>query len=205
MKGLLLKDWYQLIKYCRSILLVSAIFLVASFFFTTMNMFFLYYPTVMIGMIPMTLYSYDERCHWTSYVGTMPCTRAQIVSAKYIISLVSVGSVWLITTLAIFLNTSFAGTSRFMVSGMVLLTGLLMPAISLPGMFKFGVEKMRLFYMAAIFIACAIGGGLGAWVSISSIPALSSGIIAAVEYGLIMVLFPLSWWLSIRVYKQKEL
>ncbi len=209
MKGLLLKEWYQTIKYCRSILLISALFMMISFI-TPQNILFLFYPAFMIGMIPMTLHSYDERSHWTSYVCTMPYTRAQVVSAKYIVALIAVGAVWLISSVVIFTAPYYSGAtgaSRFALSGLVLLVGLLMPTMSLPGTYKFGVEKWRMINIVAIIVVCAVGAGLGSLLGISALtlPAFSGETIALIEFAVILVLFPLSWLLSIRFYKQKEL
>lgn len=39
MKGLLLKDWYMCIRYCRAFLVLVSVFLVVSFFGTD-NLFF---------------------------------------------------------------------------------------------------------------------------------------------------------------------
>ena len=86
MKGLLLKDWYMMKKYCRYYLFVSIGFIILSMI-SSGNMFFVSYPCLLCGMIPVNLLGYDERSRWTEYVGTFPYTKTQIVSAKYLIGL----------------------------------------------------------------------------------------------------------------------
>ena len=86
MKGLLLKDWYMMKKYCRYHLFVSIGFIILSMM-SSGNMFFVFYPCLLAGMIPVNLLGYDERSRWTEYVGTLPYTKTQIVSAKYLIGL----------------------------------------------------------------------------------------------------------------------
>ena len=76
MKGLLLKDVYMAAKYCRSYLLITLIFLTVSFF-GSQNTFFLFYPCLLCGMIPVNLLAYDERSRFLSYTGVRPITRTQ--------------------------------------------------------------------------------------------------------------------------------
>ena len=52
------------------------------------NMFFVFYPCLFCGMVPVNLLAYDERSRWLQYSGTLPYTRAQIVSGKYLIGLI---------------------------------------------------------------------------------------------------------------------
>ena len=84
MKGLLLKDWYMMKKYCRYYLFCTIGFIILSIL-SAGNMFFVFYPCMLCGMIPVNLIGYDERSRWMQYSGTMPYTKAQIVSGKYVI------------------------------------------------------------------------------------------------------------------------
>ena len=88
MKGLLLKDWYMMKKYCRYYLFCAVGFIILSVM-SEGNMFFIFYPCLLCGMIPVNLIGYDERSRWMQYSGTMPYTKAQIVSGKYLIGLFS--------------------------------------------------------------------------------------------------------------------
>ena len=44
------------------------------------------YPTIMFGILPVTLISYDERFHWPAYAGTLPLRRRDEVREKYLLS-----------------------------------------------------------------------------------------------------------------------
>ena len=70
MKGLLRKDLYMMGKYCRSYLLLVIVFLCVSVF-SSDNLFFVFYPSLFSGMIPVSLLAYDERSRWTQYSGTL--------------------------------------------------------------------------------------------------------------------------------------
>ena len=88
MKGLLLKDWYMMKMYCKSYHFIAVVFVALSLV-SNGNMFFVFYPCLLCGMIPVNLLGYDERSRWMQYSGTMPYTKAQIVSGKYLIGLLA--------------------------------------------------------------------------------------------------------------------
>ena len=106
MSGLLLKEWYMMKKYCRAYLLIAAMFLVLSCIED--NLFFTFYPCLLCSMIPVNLLSYDERCGWDRYSGTLPCTKRQLVSSKYLVGLLTTLAVMAVTGVvqAVRLNTA---------------------------------------------------------------------------------------------------
>ena len=81
MKGLLLKDFYMLIYYGKVFLLLMLVFLVAGTAIEQ-NTVFLFFPCLFAGILPMTLQAYDERSGWCHFSGTLPYTRAQLVSDR---------------------------------------------------------------------------------------------------------------------------
>ena len=95
MKGLILKDFYMAMKYCRVYLAITIIFAIASIYGN--STFFLFYPVLMAGIIPVNLISYDEKSKWNVYVGAFPYTRREFVSVKYIVCLLytSASLLWL--------------------------------------------------------------------------------------------------------------
>lgn len=112
MKGLLLKDWYMMKKYCRSYFLIAAVFIAVSLFGND-NLFFIFYPCLLCGMIPVNLLGYDERSRWMQYSGTMPYTKAQIVSAKYLIGLLAQVTMLIVTGIAQGIKMTVAGNFVF--------------------------------------------------------------------------------------------
>lgn len=109
MKGLLLKDWYMMKKYCMAYLLITVVFLAVSC--VSDNIFFTFYPCLLCGMIPINLLSYDERSGWIQYSGALPYTKKQIVSSKYLVGLFSTLAVMAITVVvqAIQMNVANGG------------------------------------------------------------------------------------------------
>ncbi len=200
MKALLLKEFYVASRTCRSFLLVIAVFFALSFFGRNSQFFFLY-PLTMVGMIPVTLLSYDERDGWDKYSLTLPCTRAQLVSAKYLIGLIFGGVVFLLVELLLLIGLSMGGNFDFLsMSSALLLMGLLGPSILMPFVFKFGSEKGRIAYyfvLALLFAVIAFLIGMGFYVYLEGF--------SWVVIGAAVLLYLGSWRLSIHFYEKREL
>ncbi len=207
MKGLLLKDWYMCIRYCRAFLVLVGVFLVVSFFEND-NFFFQLYPTMIASIIPMSLISYDERDRWTAYSGTLPYTRRQLVSAKYLIGLFFGAFSFLVSlaAFAVFMITSdtFSIESFLFIAVRLLVLGLIGPTFLLPFVFKFGAEKGRIIFYVMIGLPCATGillTGLGFQNALTQ----NNFIILLVMGVLSIGLYALSWNLSIYFYQKREL
>lgn len=207
MKGLLLKDFYLSWRYCRAFLVVVAVFLAVSFTGDD-NIFFLIYPIMIASVIPMTLVSYDEHDKWTAYSGTLPYTRAQLVSTKYLVGMCFGSVAFLIsmaaTTVRMILGGGFVLEQFALVGTALLVLGCLGPALILPYVFKYGAEKGRMaFYITiGLFTAAAtVLAGIGFQVQV-----MGGGLwpLAAVA-GVSILLYALSWWLSIRFYQKRDL
>ena len=207
MKGLLLKDLYMMKSYCRSYLLFALFFIFLSI--TNQNsLLFVFYPCILCGMIPFTLLAYDERSHWTQYSGTLPYTAGQLVSCKYIISLGTQGAVLLLTAAAQTLKKLLPGALPASDLGSVLMVVMLIStltaAVTLPLVFKLGVEKGRIIYSGMIGVVCALGFlGTALFKSAApqsrSLPAFFPVVLfCALCYGI-------SWRISVRLYRRKEL
>lgn len=208
MKGLILKDWYMMKKYCRMYLVVAIFFLAASLF-TDGNMFFVFYPCLLCGMIPVNLIGYDERSRWMQYSGTLPCTRTQIVSAKYLIGLAVQAAMLIVTGIVqgikMEIKGGFAADDLACLMLTLLAIATLASAIPLPFIFKLGVEKGRTAYYVMVGFVC------GSSVLFSSIfrgqleteiqmNALLT-ILAVAGVGVYM----LSWYLSVIFYNKREI
>ena len=73
MKGLLRKDLYLMIKYCRLFFILIIVFSFAGAW--NNNLFFALYPITISSIIPVNLLSYDEKSNWSLYACTFPCSR----------------------------------------------------------------------------------------------------------------------------------
>ena len=208
MKGLLLKDWYMMRKYCRSYLLIAAVFIAVSLY-SNDNLFFIFYPCLRCGMIPVNLLGYDERSRWMQYSGTLPYTKTQIVSAKYLIGLLAQVTILIVTGIAQGVKMTVAGNFVFgefvVLMLLMLIVATLTSSISLPFIFKLGVEKGRTAYYIMIGFVC------GASILASSF--FRGQLVAEIEPNAILAalavagigVYALSWYLSVVFFKGRDL
>ena len=207
MKGLLLKDWYMMKKYCRYYLFVSIGFIILSMM-SSGNMFFVFYPCLLCGMIPVNLLGYDERSRFTEYVGTLPYTKTQIVSAKYLIGLFT--QIAMLTVICITQGVKMGIEGTFVMKEFLVLMMLLLvmasvaSSLTLPFIFKYGVEKGRGAYYVMIGVVCAG--------SIIATTIFKEGLQNEIQLNAVLpiacivgvAIYVVSWCLSIMFYKKRE-
>lgn len=208
MKGLLLKDFYMAKKYCKSYLLIAAVFIAISCT-NNDNMFFIFYPCLLCGMIPVNLLGYDERSRWMQYSGTLPYTKAQLVSSKYLIGLFAQTAMLFVTGIAQAVRMNMNGTFQLndyiVLMPMMLIMITITSSISLPFIFKFGVEKGRTANYVMIGAVCA--GSAAATSIFEAAPQTEiqlNGFLAVLCLVGIGI-YALSWYLSIMFYKKREI
>ena len=206
MQGLLLKDWYMIKKYCRAYLLLAVIFTVVSFFGED-NLFLVFYPCLLCGVIPVNLIAYDENSRWAQYSEALPYTRAQIVSSKYLIGIFIQLAVMILTVIAQSVRMNMAGNFSMSELLMIALTMLsiagLSSAICLPFIFKMGVEKGRTAYYVMVGIVCA--GAVSASMLFGEQAEAQINLPIAIIAVISVAIYALSWYLSIQFYKKREL
>lgn len=210
MKGLLMKDFYLIQKYCRMYLLIAVIFAVG--YTVGDNIFMLFYPMVLGSIMPVTLISYDEKSKWQVYAETFPYTRKEIVTAKYLITLFYLTVIILLSAVSQAVHMlraaeGFSVSSCLSVILSLLAVGLIVPGITLPAVFKLGTEKGRMAYYGMVVVACGAFGALGVMTDMNvaeivlglrewMVPVLSAAGI---------VVFAGSWMLSVKFYQEREL
>lgn len=208
MKGLLLKDFYMTVKYCRSYLFIMALFIVLSAFLKG-NFFFVFYPCLFSGMIPVALLGYDERSGWEKYSGALPYTKEQIVSSKYIIGLAAAAAVTVLSAIAQAVRMSRSGgvdvSVYLAVISALIFTNCVTASVSLPFMFKLGVEKGRLAYFLMIGLICIFSVISSAVTAIAPEKVMLSGYVTAAFIAAGIAIYVISWRMSIVFYKKREI
>lgn len=208
MKGLLLKDWYLLCRHCRAYLVILVVFLGIGLL-SSDSVFFLYYPVLIAGSIPVTLLSYDGMSRWERYSRTLPYSEGQLVAVKYLISLFAVLATALVTVLACSLRMGLQDSLDWMLllqmSCVILALGLLTPSLMLPWVFKFGAEKGRIvFYIVLVLLMVICGFFVGFSNSIALNLPGNFAPVGPVTLGVCILLFAGSWALSTVFSKQRE-
>lgn len=208
MKGLLVKDFTLLFKACKSILIIIAVFFVIIPFSDSYG-FLNYYVIILAAMIPVTLVAYDEKEKWDLYFQTLPVSKSDYVSAKYLTGLTLEGFVFLV--LVVLRRLSYSNTNDLLAyASFLFILGTVFLSVNLPVVFKFGSVKGRIVNIVLIIIVFAlsfIGMELGS-ASLETVlnvisgkynMPLFSGVIAAA------LLLVVSWIMSVAIYKKKEI
>jgi len=207
-KGLLLKDWYMMKKYCRSYLVITVVFLAVSLV-SSDNLFFVFYPCLLCGMIPVNLLGYDERSRWMQYSAALPYTRKQIVSAKYLLGLFAQLAVLGVTGTVQGIRMAAADAfvfGEFIVLILLLLTvAAITSSISLPFIFKLGVEKGRTAYYVMVGFVCGASVLAGSYFSGQFTAEIQPNAFLAILALCGIGLYVLSWYLSVRFFQKREI
>ena len=204
MKGLMQKDLYMIWKYGRSLLVISAVFL-AFGALAEENYFFVIYPVLFGGILPVTLISYEERDGWNSLCDTMPISRRTVVNERYVMTLLCFLALYLVTlgVQAAVLIPKGKTAEILQLVCMLPGVGLMAPAFMIPVTLRWGVEKGRIVYY--IFIGVFVALGL---IGANLLKGLD-GEIAGLGMGAVLAagvaVFALAWLISIRLYEKREL
>ena len=208
MKALVYKDLVAIWKYCRNYLFLCAVFLVLSVFLEEYS-FLQMYPAVFIGTLVSTLIAYDERDKWDRQVLTMPVTRRQYVTAKYLVGLILQGTMVILSAVACALRLTMGDGFEWEVfkDYLAFLVGLAAasPSLTLPFVFKNGSEKGRMAYL--VILGIIFGLAVGGTMVLKKMNLLQNQMQIPGAL-LLVVLVPLlylgSWALSVRWYEKRE-
>ena len=201
MRALILKDLYVLWKQTRFLLLFVLVF--SAIPGATYTAFGVIYAAI----LPYTALAYDERSKWPQLAAMLPYSDRDMVLSKFAVGWLAIGGA---TVISLAIHGVFSlfvedAASDLPVVLMGACTGLCILAITLPLMFRFGVEKGRLMMFLIIFLVCASAGALGS-VSVQLAP--DGGYYLPMELTLALpiialVLTALSLPLSIQLYRHR--
>lgn len=155
MKGLLLKDYFTLLKQLRFYLIFLLIFTIIP------NMNLSSIAIVYAAMLPITVIAYDERSKWDQLAAMMPYSKRELVFSKYLLGYIGV-AIFSVITLVLQVAVGLIGKSGFSAEqAMTILVtaaaALILLAINLPFMFWLGVERGRVVFMIIIGVTVFLG------------------------------------------------
>ena len=168
MKGLLLKDWYQVRTSMKTMYLTVA-FVLVIWVFSTSNayVFPVSYAAIFLGILPVNLLTYDQSVGWVEYGRTLPVSKKTLVAEKYLIGLFCAAAAVVIGGLFVTVIPLRTGTAPdedvlSLLAGSVCAI-LLINGISLPLLYRFGAEKARMIYVLTFAgLGALLGGVFGA-------------------------------------------
>lgn len=206
MRGLFYKEARSLWQYGRSYILMVVIFFALSMANGTRSasgVMWLLYPVFLLASLPASLLNADEKDGWMMYCDTLPVTRRQIVTVKYIACAVLAAAVTLLAMAAAVLRGQTDPLYREQVASMLPLmpmTGLAAPALMFPAMFKYGAVKGRTVFLAVVVL-------MGAACAVLVTTGEPEGQAWSFPLGLVigLAIFAASWALSVKWFEQREL
>lgn len=202
MTGLILKDFLNLKRHSKiylALIIFYFILGIANEEFTMLGSMI----TMMAVILPVTAMAYDEKNNWDRYVLTMPVSRKDLVLSRYILSLIFLISAFFMSILLSLLFGSDSFIEDVLVNSGILAFGIIIVSAIFPILFKYGVEKGRIFMMlvlfaptAAIVLLSKLGFTLPDEESVKALLYFLPVIVAAVSAVSILI--------SISIYGKKE-
>lgn len=221
-KGLLKKDLYNLASY-KTTLMIITLFCGIAIIGTDAIYWGSIVIGIIVGMISLSTFSYDEMAKSNRYILTLPVTRKEIVLEKYILA---IGATILGSLLGFVLTLLIGNMMNYVRPDNVIdinidtllstsIGGLFgvsfIQAIQIPSIFKWGAEKGRIQMFIVLFVIALIGAGVGFLIK-------ESGLSVDIEklentlksFGWIIlvilsfIIYFISYKVSYKIYKNKE-
>lgn len=200
MSALILKDFYVLWRQMRLFLLLLLVFSAIPGSFNST------FVVVYAAMLPYTAMAYDERSKWNQLAAMLPYSRRDIVLGKYVFGWIVSAAAAVASLILQLIVSVFFHFGHVVPMGSVLafFASLCILAVTLPLMFRFGVEKGRLVMFLIIFLICGTAGAMGGIVEELSTDGQIPLSLAAALPMAAAVLTGLSIPLSIRLYRRRD-
>lgn len=221
--ALLKKDLYNLSSYKTS--LIISLILVPIFCISISDIqFIIPVLTMMLGMIAISTFSYDDTSKANKYINAMPSTKKEVVKGKYILAIMGIflgGIVGTILTIIVgnIINRVNPSSNivlnyqEIIINASTWMIGLyIIQSIQIPLIYKYGAEKSRIVMIMLMIIA----GGLIVFVKPLiyaiydiinvQIPQNLYTVIIGISLALLaIVMYIISFKISYKIYKNKEL
>ncbi len=163
MTGLMVKDLRILLNNKQNLLLFVIIALVISF--TTDSSFIICYLTFMGVMLAIGTLSYDEFDNGYPFLMTLPTTRRNYVTGKYILCICVILIAWILAVALCFVSDMIIGNpvsvkDTLMMAVVMLPLPVLAMDVMLPLQLKYGAERSRLVIFTVVGICAVVGYGI---------------------------------------------
>lgn len=211
MKGLMLKDIYNMKGYGRSLLFIIVIFALAFKEQGSATLIVMF--TIMSSILIINSLAQDEMYKWYHMALSMPVTCRQLVLAKYIVS-AGYAFAALLTGAAVSFILQAAGwfpgedfIVMLAVMAISFLIALLFIAVIIPVNLKFGVQKGRLLLLSLValpLLLTLVIASLGVAAPSVMFYGLSPYVIVLGSFAAVAVLVVISYFISVRIMKKKE-
>ncbi|MDD3430181.1 MAG: ABC-2 transporter permease [Oscillospiraceae bacterium] len=207
MKGLILKDLFNLRRYLKTYAMFFLIYGVLSFMQQDAS-FFSGALVVIISLLPISCMSLDEYAHWDIYAQCLPLSKKCIVGEKYVLAmLISIIAGGLSFVFQIVVSALMGLPIDFLTAFLVvcacILVSQFLNAIVVPTVIKYGADKARYVIMLVALVPTLFV----LFLSKTNIPKPSEDVLQSLPYiGIIVAVaaIAISYFVSVKLYTQKE-
>ena len=155
-RGLLLKDIFELLAQCRVQLVLTGVYLLLPLFLRGIELF-ASVGMMLLAMMPVYALGYDERCRWERYALAMPVRKSDLFWSRFLLGVIAVALGAAVQVLVALLAGRGDLLSSLAVTAPAAILYLL---IVLPLMMKLGVEKGRFLLLLLLTVAFMLLSGL---------------------------------------------
>jgi len=206
MIGLLRKDLFVAEKSGRLLLILALVFSMAP----SLGAFGNTYAMMLAFMLPLNSIAYDERCKWDRYAAMLPYQAGQIVWSKYLLSYIYTALAEGIILLGARIRDviqpgSGDWTDTWQLAALLAVIMVLLTALGLPLLYRFGSEKGRLVMFMVL------GAGVGITFALTrellvtkdlTLPPLP--VLAAAAAAVVVLLTYVSFHVSVSFYRKRR-
>lgn len=202
MKGLLVKQWYQ-ISARKGSLLLPLLFLIV-YYVNPDDIIFSLMPLLMIISLTESCYTQDETSGWLTYQKTLPVSNRTLVGSYYLFTILMAVAVFLLQFVFIlFMNQSYDYLLRLILMVSVLMMS---HALTFYEIIRFGNEKIRLILggnMGILFAVLLVFESMN--ISMRSALSISTPMLLVLFMGLAILAEIISFFASVRLYDQNRM
>ena len=155
-RGLLLKDIFELWAQCRVQLVLTGVYLLLPLFIKGIGLF-ASVGMMLLAMMPIYALGYDERCRWERYALAMPVRKSDLFWSRFLLGVIAIALGAAVQALAALLAGRGELLSSLAVTAPSAVVYLL---ITLPLMMKLGVEKGRFLLLLLTMAFLLLSGAL---------------------------------------------
>lgn len=207
MKGLILKDILNFKnQQGKTFLLLTAIYFIIALQMHSSSYFAGVWMIIGVSL-PISSIAYDEKAKWDKYALTMPVTRKDIVTEKYLLAALCVVTGNIISLPITAVIDKGLDMESLLVCGLMIGIGFLFNAVILPFVFRFGSENARtimIIVMIAIpFLAAYLLSKLD--LDIAGILEQNAKMIGMTAVVSVVVIYVVSYVISVLIMERKEI
>ena len=212
MKGLIYKDLLCLRKSAGSFAAVLVIYMALTVMGVWEFTYVAVFMAVLVSMLPYSCFSYDAMAKWDLYGLALPVSRRGIVLARYAVVLAMLGlsmALVLVLGVGLALMGGMGSASDYVLAAAIALgMGILINAVLMPLLYRFGAERARLLFFAVfgavVLLVLAVGAGASVtdrnfWDQLQPVPAMLGVLIVGAAA------LAASYFLSVRIYTRREI